>query len=162
MARGYSLTELLVAVVIVGVGTLGAAGLQLASSQNTRSALERTTATVFAQDMAERLRANPAADYVGVDEDSPPPPFEDCLNARCTPAALASFDIAVWKCTLGRWRDAAACRTARSVGALVPEDRQPGLPRGDGAIVWDVDGAFTVSVVWHGAGPRRVAVSGRR
>ena len=161
-AEGSSLTELLVAILVIGLGVVGAAGLQLVSLKNTRSALEGTTAVILAQDMAERLRANPKGAYSGVADGSTPPGFVDCLAANCTPDELASFDVSVWKCSLGRWLADGACREARAVGALPPEVWQPGLPMGDGAIDWGANGEFTVSVTWHGDGPRRVALPGRR
>lgn len=161
-AEGSSLTELLVAILVIGLGALGAAGLQLASSKNTRSALEATTAVILAQDMAERLLANPGGAYAGVADGTAPAGFVDCLGANCTPPELASFDVAVWKCSLGRWRTDGACREARAAGALPPEEQQPGLPMGDGAIDWGANGEFTVSVTWQNAGQRRVAVPGRR
>lgn len=160
--HGYSLIELLVAILVIGLGVLGAAGLQLASSQNTRVALEGTTAVILAQDMAERLRANPQGAYAGVADGSAPPGFVDCLAANCAPTELASFDVTVWKCSLGRWQDDGACVEARAAGALPAEEQQPGLPIGDGAIDWGANGQFTVSVFWHGAGQRRVALPGRR
>ena len=161
-AEGSSLTELLVAILVIGLGALGAAGLQLASSKNTRSALEATTAVILAQDMAERLLANPGGAYAGVADGTAPAGFVDCLAANCTPPELASFDVAVWKCSLGRWQADGACRQARAAGALPPEVQQPGLPMGDGAIDWGANGEFTVSVTWQNAGQRRVAVPGRR
>ena len=160
-ARGYSLIELLVAILVVGVGALGAAGLQLASSQNIRSALQATTAVILAQDMVERLVVNPEGDYIGVAVGGPPPGFVDCLAASCTPAQLASFDIAVWKCSLGRWTDDAACAQARAAGAALGKERQPGLPLGDGGIGWGAAGEFTVTVTW-GSGGQHVAVAGSR
>lgn len=160
--RGYSLIELLVAVLVIGLGVLGAAGLQLASSKNTRIALQGTTAVILAQDMAERLRANPRGAYAGVADGSAPPGFVDCLAADCSPTELASFDVTVWKCSLGRWLDDGACVEARAAGALPAEAQQPGLPMGDGAIDWGANGQFTVNVAWNGAGQRRVALPGRR
>ena len=154
--------EVLVAVLVISLGALGAAGLQLASSQNTRDALQRTTAVIFAQDMAERLRANPTGAYADVAAGSAPPGFVDCLAASCSAAQLATFDIAVWKCSLGRWRDDGACRQVRASGVLPPENRQPGLPGGDGAIAWRGADEFTVSVTWHGTAEQRVIVAGRR
>ena len=156
------MTELLVAVLVVGVGALGVAGLQLASSKNIRGALEGTTAVVLAQDMAERLRANPQGAYAGVAYGSTPPGFVDCLAASCTPREMASFDVAVWKCSLGRWLADAACGEARATGVLPPAERQPGLPMGDGAIHWGANGEFTVSVTWQSDGQRQVALPGRR
>ncbi len=161
-AEGASLIELLVAVLVIGLGALGAAGLQLASSKNTRSALEGTTAVILAQDMAERLRANPQGGYAGVADGSAPPGFVNCLAASCTPSELASFDVTVWKCSLGRWLTDGACREARAAGVVPPEERQPGLPMGDGAVDWGANGEFMVSVTWQGAGQRRVALPGRR
>lgn len=162
MSRGYSLTELLVAILVVGVGALGAAGLQLASSQNTRSALQATTAVILAQDMAERLRTNPAGEYLDVAVGSAPPGFVDCRTASCTAAELASFDVTVWKCSLGRWMADGACGEAQAAGVLPTAEQQPGLPLGDGGIVWRGAGAFTVRVAWQSAGAQHVAVAGRR
>lgn len=162
MARGYSLMEVLVAILVIGLGALGAAALQLASSKNTRGALEGTTAVIYARDMAERLRANPSGAYVGVSIGSSPPGFVDCLAANCAAAQMASFDVTVWKCSLGRWRDDGACQQARASGALPPDELQQGLPRGDGSITWHGEGEFTIGVTWDGPGQPRVAVSGRR
>ena len=150
------------AILVIGLGALGAAGLQLASSKNTRIALEGTTAVLLAQDMAERLRANPRGAYAGIADGAPPPGFVDCLAANCTPAEMASFDVSVWKCSLGRWQADVACREARAARALPPEEWQPGLPLGDGAIDWGANGEFTVSVTWQGVGQRRVVLPGRR
>lgn len=160
--RGYSMTELLVAILVIGMGALGVAGLQLASSKNTRSALEATTAVIFAQGMAERLQANPQGGYLGVNVGSAPPGFVDCLSANCAPSELASFDVAVWKCALGRWGADGACRDVRAGGLLPPEEQQPGLPMGDGGVTWGTDGEFTVVVTWRGAEQQRVVIGGGR
>lgn len=61
MARGFTLVEVLVALVVLAVGLLGAAAMLLESLQGSRIALERSRAVVLAGDMAERLRANRAA-----------------------------------------------------------------------------------------------------
>ena len=55
---GTTLLEVLITVVLVSVGLLGLAGLQLATVQNTNSAGERFEATTLAQDILERMRAN--------------------------------------------------------------------------------------------------------
>lgn len=55
---GFSMIEVLVAVLILAVGLLGVAGVQVVSMQNTSNANLRTLATIYAQDMAERIRAN--------------------------------------------------------------------------------------------------------
>nr|WP_277355979.1 type IV pilus modification protein PilV [Marinobacter daepoensis] len=54
--RGFSLIEVLVAVLVLGVGLLGAAALQLLSLQNISNAELRTQATLFAQELTELAR----------------------------------------------------------------------------------------------------------
>lgn len=56
--RGFSLIEVLVAVLILAIGLLGVAGVQVISMQNTSNANLRTQATIYAQDMAEQIRAH--------------------------------------------------------------------------------------------------------
>lgn len=55
---GFSMIEVLVALLILAIGLLGVAGVQVVSMQNTVSANLRTQATISAQDMAEKIRAN--------------------------------------------------------------------------------------------------------
>ena len=141
MTRGFSLLELLVAVLVVAVGALGVAGLQLASIQNNRGAMQYSVTTAFANDLVERMRANPGADY-GTDLGAAPPPFHDCLANDCTAGQLAQFDLAVWKCALGKWQEDTTC-------SRLPEAVRPMtvLPGGDGAVIEEA-GATTVTVVW--------------
>ena len=62
-ARGFSMIELLVAVLVMGIGVLGITGLQMVSLQNNRGALVRAEAVQLAYDMLDRIRANPGANY---------------------------------------------------------------------------------------------------
>lgn len=55
---GVGLVEVLVAVVVLSIGLLGIAGMQLASLRNNHSAWLRSEATVRAYDIMERMRAN--------------------------------------------------------------------------------------------------------
>lgn len=71
-ARGFSLVEVLVALVVLAVGLLGMAGLQLKGLQSAHAAYQRTLGTLVAEDAAERLwawhGAQPAAVCPGDDE----------------------------------------------------------------------------------------------
>ncbi|SDS94280.1 type IV pilus assembly protein PilV [Halopseudomonas sabulinigri] len=58
-ARGFSLLEVLVAVLVLALGILGAASLQLSALRYHSGSLHATHASLLAQDMLERLRANP-------------------------------------------------------------------------------------------------------
>jgi len=98
--RGFSLLEVLVAVVILAVGILGVAGLQVASMQQNRSALFRTQAVQLANDMLDRMRANPDTLYSTTFADAPSATAPTCINSDCDLAQMAAFDIAQWKCSI--------------------------------------------------------------
>ena len=143
--------ELLVAVLVVGIGVLGVTGLQMVSLQNNRSALLRGEAVQLAYDMMDRVRANPDGDYGGLAiGDVPPAVGNDCIAADCSVADMTAFDQASWKCALGNFSGEAVCAALRGAGALPPADTQPGLPSGDGAV--DVDAGsrrVTITVRWQ-------------
>lgn len=60
-AAGFSLVEVLVAVLVLSIGLLGLAGLQIAGVRANDSARLRTQATLAAYDLADRLRADPGS-----------------------------------------------------------------------------------------------------
>jgi type IV pilus assembly protein PilV len=61
--EGMTLIEVLVALLILGVGLLGAAAIQLNALKYTDSARMTSQASFIAYDMMDRIRANAAADY---------------------------------------------------------------------------------------------------
>jgi len=58
MQRGVSLIEVLITLLVLSVGLIGLAGLQMVSIQANKSAYYRSQATLLAYDMADRMRAN--------------------------------------------------------------------------------------------------------
>ncbi|HEY9816903.1 MAG TPA: type IV pilus modification protein PilV [Candidatus Obscuribacterales bacterium] len=54
-ARGFTLIEALVALLVLSVGLLGLAMMQVKSMKNTHVAYQRSIATIAAQDIVERL-----------------------------------------------------------------------------------------------------------
>lgn len=60
---GLTLIEVLVALLVFSVGALGVALLQLNALKHTDSALSSTQVSFIAQDLLERIRANPGANY---------------------------------------------------------------------------------------------------
>ena len=164
-AGGVTLTETLVAVLVMSAGALGLAGLQAESLRAGREAYERSVALQRAVDMMDRIRANravsPSAFAVGIG----PPGFQNCLDAPCGALSMARFDVALWKCALGGWRDAAACTLFRSSDALPDRDAMPGLPEGDGTVVVDAGkDLVTVRVMWRPPGrdsPIGIALTSR-
>ncbi len=76
--RGISLTETLIAMMILAVGMLGVAGMQTANVRNSQSANQRTMATILVSNMAERIRTNRTLALTGV----------YALSKTCTALAL--------------------------------------------------------------------------
>ncbi len=56
--RGFSIIEVLVAAIILSIGMLGLAGLQMRTLRNNQSALERGIAVVETQSIADALRGD--------------------------------------------------------------------------------------------------------
>jgi type IV pilus assembly protein PilV len=102
---GFTLVEVLVAVVVLAVGLLGMAGLQVAGLHFNHSAYLRAQATLMAYDMAERMKANPvglAANNYN-NQAAPGADIAECLTvAGCTPADMAQHDLFEWNTTLSR------------------------------------------------------------
>jgi len=57
-ARGFTLIEVLITLVIVAIGLLGLAGLQLTSMNSQLESYQRAQALMLVEDMANRIRAN--------------------------------------------------------------------------------------------------------
>ena len=99
--QGFTMIEVLVAVVILAVGILGVAGLQGTSLRNTHSAHLRTQATSIARDMVERIRSNrdfalASADNYHVALSATASSGTDCANGPCTATELATYDKNQW------------------------------------------------------------------
>ncbi|MGB0721703.1 MAG: type IV pilus modification protein PilV [Gammaproteobacteria bacterium] len=58
--RGFTMLELLVTLIVMSIGMLGMASLQLNSMKASRQALYRSVAVNFAQDMANRIESVPS------------------------------------------------------------------------------------------------------
>ncbi len=156
---GFSMIELLVAVLVMGIGVLGITGLQVASMQNNREALLRSEAAQMAYSILDRIRANRVGGaaivglaYDGLGVGDAPPNANDCQAANCSQAQMVAFDLAVWKCSLGSFDADAGCVALRAANVLPPADQQPGLPQGDGSVVVNgATGVITVTVQWMGS-----------
>ncbi|MCP1623429.1 type IV pilus modification protein PilV [Pseudomonas nitroreducens] len=64
-SEGFTLVEVLVSVLVLGIGLLGLAGLQNVAVTAGYSALQRSQASWLASEMADLLRANPGAARAG-------------------------------------------------------------------------------------------------
>lgn len=108
---GFTLIEILVALVVVSVGLLGVATLQVRGQQFNQVAYFRTQATFLAQDMMERMRINSDRTGNGKSGNADDGGYETtissindcddndsnmCNDNNCTPSELAKYDLAQW------------------------------------------------------------------
>ena len=104
--HGFTLVEVMVALVIFSVSLLGLAALQAAALRDNHVADQNTVATQLARDMAERLRANQEGvtsnlyDNISGTAGSAP----DCYgqSSSCTPAQIAQLDSSEWLAAVTR------------------------------------------------------------
>jgi type IV pilus assembly protein PilV len=64
-SKGFTIVEVLVAMIILAIGVLGLGILQISSIQNTRGGQLRSQATILAYDIVDSMRANIAAVTAG-------------------------------------------------------------------------------------------------
>ena len=101
---GVGMVEVLIALLVLSIGVLGYAGLQLRALQSTGQAHFRTQAMAIAQDITERISVNSEDDARAVYEDinswdqgdlgkALPGNWDRCVNAACTNTQIADWDI---------------------------------------------------------------------
>lgn len=102
LERGFTLLEIMVALLVLSFGLLGLAGLQAASIGSNHSAYLRSQATQLAYDMTDRMRANMTA--VDVKDYHNPSPTKTlaCESAGCSAQAMAQHDVFRWNEDIAR------------------------------------------------------------
>lgn len=125
--QGVSLIESLIALLVISVGLLGIAALQITAMSQNGSALNHSQAVWIAYDFSDRIRANDSqfANYSGIDTSTSY--SQDCMTNPCTNAQMLIADAA-------------------DLGNMVSS-----LPAGRGIIANNVDG-LVVSIMWDDAG----------
>jgi type IV pilus assembly protein PilV len=147
--RGFSLIELLVAVVVFSVGLLAVAGLQTVSKRANFEGLQRTVASQIAHGLLEDIRSNgngvdvylASADLGGGLAGAEPAPNCSTVGAECNAAQKAAHDLWFWEDVLDGNQEIGVEGAAG--GILSPTICITG-PAGGGA------GIYVVSVAWQG------------
>ena len=125
---GFTLLEVLVAIVVLSLGLLGLAGLQAATLRNNQIAYYRAIAIQQTYDMADRIRANQvgvaAGAYDALDTSIPADP--DCVANTCTAANMAVADHSQWNNNNARM-----------------------LPAGLGTVASVAGGSFDITISWN-------------
>lgn len=141
---GFSLIEVLVALVILSVGVVGVAGVQLSAIKFNLVSQQRSVASQHALSIAERMRANLAAVAVTPAGSSPyifDHPFADIPGKK--PAAK-SCDNPLFPCTPDEVAD-------RNLNDWLTQ-LDAALPAGRGTITQNalaVGAPFVVTVMWR-------------
>jgi type IV pilus assembly protein PilV len=161
--RGFTLTEVLVTLVVFAFGMLGVAGLQLTSMSNMDSAQFRGIASLKAGEMAERIRANPGTPYHGVSGADHQCHTAHYSSRNTTPANCSTTDLAADD--LWDWGQELAAHLPAGRGVVcidsTPEDGTPAAPACDnsGVVmaikVWWTDKPKSTAVV----DPKRLTIS---
>lgn len=143
-SRGFTLLEVLIAVVILGIGLLGLAGLMMVSVRTNQSAYLRTQASFLAQSMADRMKANQFAIWnSGYNATVPTNTGAAGSNATCPCNAtqIAARDLFWWSNEIHTFLP--------NAGATIACVRNPvgaGLPRANFRVTFD--GICTITMTW--------------
>jgi type IV pilus assembly protein PilV len=94
--QGFTLLEVLIALLVLSIGLLGLASLQTTGLRSNQMASMRTLVSQFAYDITDRMRVNPA----GVANDEYV--IARATAAAATPATVAETDISEWRDNVAR------------------------------------------------------------
>lgn len=126
--NGFTMIELLIALLILAVGLFGMASLMMTSMKSNQSAAVRSQASWLAYDIVERMRLNSdtatrTSNYlIAATDGAPVDP--SCKANGCSANNVATLDLSEWKTQLG----------------------QAGLT---GSVTRDGNNAYTVSIFWQ-------------
>ena len=108
---GFSILEVLIAIIILSIGMLGAVGMQAAAMQANKETRNQAAAATLGRELAEKMRGNHTVAIKTTAADNPylfdstltgtstiATPSVNCFTAGCpTPKDAASWDVADWK-----------------------------------------------------------------
>lgn len=110
--NGFSMIEVLVSLLILGVGMLGLSGLQIASTKGTVNAHSRNIASMLAFDLSERMRANQKGvkegHYKADSISCSSVPTNKCVLSSCSSEDLAVFDLYEVMCGMADGKEGGA------------------------------------------------------
>lgn len=133
-SAGFSMLEMMIALVILSIGLIGLASLQARGQQFNHAAYVRTQAAFLAYDIMDRMRAN--KDTLNNDnaddgayafkEGSCPEAAVNCDTDACSTGDMVKYDLSSW------------CQALSA-----------SLPLGTAEIDWDDgDGLYTITISW--------------
>jgi type IV pilus assembly protein PilV len=102
---GFSMLEVLISMLVIMIGVLGIAGMQMLAINNTENARYQSLATILASSMAAEIQANtaywgsPPSSLIQVSNAAAtvvPAVAGTCLGSVCTPVQMAYYDLSTW------------------------------------------------------------------
>jgi len=117
--QGVTLVESMIALLVISIGLLGIASLQITAMSQNASSLNHSQAVWYAYNMSDRIRANITefANYDGIDTANSY--SQDCLSATCTNAQMLTADAADWATMTGNLPGGRGVITSTADGLLV-------------------------------------------
>lgn len=108
---GFSILEVLIAIIILSIGMLGAVGMQAASLRANKESRSQATAATFARELAEKMRGNYTVAIKTTTADNPfllnttlygtvtvATPSVNCFTTGCSDLKnAAAWDVADWQ-----------------------------------------------------------------
>jgi type IV pilus assembly protein PilV len=141
--KGMTFIEVLIALVIMVTGILGAVAMQATAKKGSFDAMQRSLASSLAQDILERMRSNSSANlnayagtYGAFDPGAAPAPVCNTPGTSCAPAQLMATDIHQWTQSL---RGADVTLNGNNVGGLID---------GRGCIT-EANNTVTITITWQ-------------
>jgi len=143
--QGFTLIEVLVATLVLTVGILGVAAMQMVGFQTNQSAYACSQAIYRPQDMFDRMRANPSCyqttsvyNAIDTSDGTTIPSSPNCVTGTsgCTATQMAQQDVREW--------------AANFVDVFSATDYRPTLPGGRGQLTRNGStNEFTATVSWN-------------
>ena len=157
--KGFTLLEVLIALLVLSIGLLGLAALQTTGLRSNQMASIRTTATQLAYDITDRMRANDKSTGISYDplenktkytvandnyliahDDPDPTAPPDCTATECDSHELALFDLAQWR--------AAVARLPGGKSQIVCQDETGAACSDDDDVAFPESITHTITVFW--------------
>lgn len=161
--QGFSMVEVMVSILVLTVGVLGAAGMQLGALRTSQQSGLQTSALHLAGDLADRIRAN--IDQMGLEDGLNPYLGVEvagaagagvpgsCYTMACNGMQLAAFDLDDWQRRLST--------SLPGARAVICRDSAP-WDSARRALRWSCDeedgAAVVIKIGWHGKNPDGSAV----
>lgn len=120
---GVTLIEVLITIVVLGVGLLWMAGMQTSAVRQNYLAYQYSQAANLARALSERMLANPIGvrdgNYAIAAGSTPASPATNCSTDECSPSELATWDLADWATALSD--SASGTNVPSTPGATLPD-----------------------------------------